>query len=184
VPDYDFKGPGVTRPHPRKNWINRDAHQTHFARSEQPRLATGPSRDLGGRSLVQLGAAAFGLVFLLVGIGGFIPGVTSNYDQLEFAGHDSQAELLGLFQVSILHNIVHLLFGVGLLAAASAALSKAYLIGGGVVYLGVAVFGFVVDKDSDANFLPLNDADNLLHVGLALAMILLGVAGTAAERRL
>ena len=53
-----------------------------------------------------------GIVFLLVGIAGFIPGVTTNlYDGLEFAGNDGTAELLGIFQVSVLHNIVHLLFG-------------------------------------------------------------------------
>jgi hypothetical protein len=45
------------------------------------------------------------------------------------------------------------------------------------------VYGFVVDQDSDANFLPTNDADNLLHIGLSLLMILLGLAGTAAEKR-
>ena len=39
----------------------------------------------------------------------FIPGVTTSYDQLELAGHESGAELLGIFQVSILHNVVHLL---------------------------------------------------------------------------
>ena len=181
--DYDFKGPGVNKPHPRKNWVNPDAHQVHFARSEQPRVAAGPRPERASRTLVQLAAAVFGLVFLLIGIGGFIPGVTSSYDQLELLGQDSQAELLGLFRVSILHNIVHLLFGVGLLAAASASLAKAYLIGGGVVYLAVAAYGFVVEEGSDANFLPLNDADNLLHVGLALAMILVGLVGSAAGRR-
>lgn len=46
------------------------------------------------------------------GVLGFIPGITTNYSQLTFAGHDSAALLLGIFQVSILHNIVHLLFGV------------------------------------------------------------------------
>ena len=59
-----------------------------------------------------------GAAFLLVGVAGFIPGITSNYDELKLAGTDSNAELLGLFRVSILHNLVHLAFGVGLIAAA------------------------------------------------------------------
>jgi len=124
-----------------------------------------------------------GLAFLLVGVGGFIPGITSNYDDLSLFGTDSNAELLGLFRVSVLHNIVHLLFAIGLLAAARASLSKIYLIGGGVGYLGVAAYGFIIDYQSDANFLPLNDADNFLHVGLSLAMIALGLVGLAVARR-
>ncbi|GAB3886930.1 hypothetical protein GCM10029964_052030 [Kibdelosporangium lantanae] len=58
------------------------------------------------------------VVFLLVGVAGFIPGLTTGYDQIGFAGHDSMAMLLGVFMVSILHNIVHLLFGVVGLASA------------------------------------------------------------------
>jgi hypothetical protein len=69
------------------------------------------------------------VVFLLVGIAGFIPGITTNYDQMTFAGHHSGAHLLGVFQVSILHNIVHLLFGVaGLAMARRADTARLYLI--------------------------------------------------------
>ena len=131
---------------------------------------------------MQVFAAMVGAAFLLVGIGGFIPGVTSNYDELEFAGPESGAKLLGLFEVSILHNIVHLLFAVGLLAAARYSWSRLYLLVGGVGYLGVVVYGVLVEHDSDANFLPINDADNMLHLVLALAMIALGVLGTRLAR--
>jgi len=124
-----------------------------------------------------------GLAFLLAGVGGFIPGVTSNYDELRLYGTDSNAELLGLFRVSVLHNIVHLLFGVGLLAAARASWSKLYLLGGGVAYLGVLAYGLVVDEASEANFLPHSDADNLLHVVLSLALLVLGLIGVAAAGR-
>jgi hypothetical protein len=127
-------------------------------------------------------AGGTGLLFLLAGIAGFIPGVTSNYDELKFSGPDSGAKLLGLFEVSILHNIVHLLFAVGLIAAARYSWSRLYLLGGGVVYLLVVVYGAVVERDSGANFLPLNTADNLLHLGLALAMIALGLLGIRLSR--
>ncbi len=79
------------------------------------------------------------------GIGGFIPGITSNYDELELAGPESDAKLLGLFEVSILHNIVHLLFAVGLIAAARYSWSRIYLLGGGIGYLGVVLYGALVD---------------------------------------
>ncbi|HSH61674.1 MAG TPA: DUF4383 domain-containing protein [Acidimicrobiales bacterium] len=145
--------------------------------------AAGGGSAAGGRSLLQIFSAVVGLAFLLAGVGGFIPGITSNYDDLSLFGTDSNAELLGLFRVSILHNIVHLLFAIGLLAAAKASLSKLYLIGGGVGYLGVFAYGLIVDQDSDANFLPLNDADNFLHLGLSLGMIVLGVVGVAVAKR-
>ena len=130
-----------------------------------------------GRSLLQKFAAVMGATFLLAGIGGFIPGVTTNYDELEFAGPESAAKLLGLFEVSILHNFVHLLFAVGLLAAARYSWSRLYLLGGGIGYLGVTVYGALVERESDANFLPINTADNFLHLGLSLAMIALGLIG-------
>jgi len=63
-------------------------------------------------SPIQKAAAAVGAVFLLVGILGFVPGITTGFGDMKFAGHESGAELLGIFQVSVLHNIVHLLFGV------------------------------------------------------------------------
>ncbi len=140
----------------------------------EPRAATEP-RASEGRSLMQTLAALVGATFLLVGIGGFIPGITSNYDELEFAGPESGAKLLGLFEVSVLHNIVHLLFAVGLLAAARYSWSRLYLIGGGVGYLGVVAYGALVDKEADANFLPINNADNILHLVLGLGMIAMGL---------
>ena len=122
-------------------------------------------------------------VFVLVGILGFIPGVTTNYDQLTFAGHESAALLLGVFAVSILHNLVHLAFGVvGFAMARSQTGARAYLIGGGAVYLVLWLYGLFVDRDSDLNFVPLNNADNWLHLGLGVGMIALGVVFGRPER--
>ncbi|MDB6427158.1 DUF4383 domain-containing protein [Curtobacterium sp. 20TX0008] len=128
-------------------------------------------------TLVQKGALLFGVVFLIVGVAGFIPGLTMDMGTMSFAGNSSMAMLLGLFQVSALHNIVHLLFGiVGILAARSAAGSRSYLLIGGIVYAVLFVFGlFVAGMAGAANFVPLNSADNVLHAFLAVAMIVLGV---------
>jgi len=126
---------------------------------------------------------AFGVVFLLVGILGFIPGITTHYGDMQFAGHTSNAKLLGIFQVSILHNIVHLLFGVaGLAAARNARTAATYLLGGGIVYAVVWLYGWFVDNTSSANFVPLNTADNWLHFILAVAMIALGAVALRALR--
>ncbi|GAA2664540.1 DUF4383 domain-containing protein [Nonomuraea recticatena] len=126
-------------------------------------------------SPVQLASLVVGAVFLLVGVLGFIPGVTSDYGDLRFAGHQSDALLLGVFQVSILHNIVHLLFGVaGILLARTWAGARNFLIGGGVIYLLLWLYGMVIDRDSAANFVPVNVADNWLHFVLGVGMIALG----------
>ncbi|SDD76462.1 DUF4383 domain-containing protein [Actinokineospora iranica] len=131
----------------------------------------------------QLIAAVVGAVFLLVGILGFIPGVTTDYDHLGFAGHESTAKLFGVFQVSILHNLVHIAFGVaGLALARTLAGARAFLIGGGIIYLLLWLYGLIIDHDSAANFVPLNTADNWLHLLLALGMIGLGVLATATHR--
>ncbi len=125
---------------------------------------------------LQKTALIVGIVFLLVGVAGFIPGLTTNIDTMQFAGHMSEAMLLGVFQVSILHNIVHLLFGVvGVVCAMRVAASRWYLIAGGVVYLVLWLYGLIVPGEHTANFVPLNDADNWLHLGLGVGMILLGV---------
>ncbi|MGW0159354.1 DUF4383 domain-containing protein [Mycobacterium sp. NPDC003323] len=127
------------------------------------------------RTLVQKAAIAVGVVFLLVGILGFIPGITAHYDQLTFAGHHSEAALLGIFNVSVLHNLVHLAFGIaGIALARTFNTARGYLIGGGAIYLVLFIYGLVIDQHSAMNFVPVNDADNWLHLGLALGMLGLG----------
>ena len=129
------------------------------------------------RTPVQKAALAVGAVFLAVGVLGFVPGITTHYDQLTFAGHHSDAALLGIFNVSVLHNLVHLAFGVaGVALARTFNGARSYLIGGGIVYLVLFIYGLLVDHDSSANFVPVNDADNWLHLGLAVAMIAVGAA--------
>jgi hypothetical protein len=131
------------------------------------------------RTHVQKAALVVGVVFLLVGVLGFVPGITTNYDTLSFASHHSDARLLGLFQVSVLHNIVHLLFGVaGLLLARTTAGARRYLIVGGIIYLVLFVYGLLVDDMSSANFIPVNTADDVLHLVLGLGMIALGAVLT------
>jgi hypothetical protein len=126
---------------------------------------------------LQKGASAVAAVFFLVGVLGFVPGVTTDYDTMTFAGTESEALLLGVFEVSVLHNIVHLLFGVvGFALARSWNGARAFLIGGGAVYLVLWVYGLAIDRESDANFVPVNEADNWLHLALGVGMVILGVA--------
>src|SRR5215212_9451126 len=117
------------------------------------------------RSLLQKAALAVGAVFLLVGVLGFVPGITTDYGDMSAAGHESMAKLLGVFQVSVLHNIVHILFGIaGLALSRSDQGARAYLIGGGAIYLVLWIYGLLVDQNSGANFVPVNSADDWLHL--------------------
>jgi hypothetical protein len=131
---------------------------------------------MNDRTPVQNVARLLGIVFLLVGILGFVPGVTTElYDGLDFAGDGSEAELLGIFQVSVLHNIVHLLFGVaGLALANTASGARTYLIGGGALYLVLWLLGLIGGLD----WVPSNTADDWLHLVLGVAMIGAGVVLT------
>jgi hypothetical protein len=131
---------------------------------------------MNDRTPVQNVARLVGIVFLLVGILGFVPGITTElYDGLDFAGEDSEAELLGIFQVSVLHNIIHLLFGVaGLALAGTASGARTYLIGGGALYLVLWLLGLIGGLD----WVPANTADNWLHLVLGIGMIGAGVVLT------
>ncbi|MEG9247860.1 DUF4383 domain-containing protein [Arthrobacter sp. Soc17.1.1.1] len=147
-------------------------------------MTTANTPHAGTRTNVQKAALAVGAVFLLVGILGFIPGITSDYDTMMFAGHESEAKLLGLFQVSILHNIVHLLFGAaGIAMARTISGARSYLLYGGIIYLVLWVYGLVIGEDSAGNFVPLNGADNWLHFLLGVGMIALALLLTRNHKR-
>ncbi len=78
--------------------------------------------------------------------------------------------------MSILHDIIHLLFGVaGIALARTANAARLFLVGGGGIYLVLWVYGLVIDQQSAANFIPVNTADNWLHFALGVGIIALGV---------
>ena len=128
------------------------------------------------RSTVQSAALLVGLLLFAVGVLGFVPGVTTHYGDLSFAGHDSGAKLFGIFQTSILHNVVHLLFGlIGIAMARSWEGARTFLIAGGTIYLVLFVYGLLAHGGSGWNFVPVNSADNVLHGALGVVMIALGL---------
>src|SRR3954462_2569605 len=141
----------------------------------------GRHSSVGGHmrnSPVQSLAALVGAVFLAVGVLGFIPGITTHYGDLSFAGDGSTAKLLGIFQVSILHNIVHVLFGLaGLALARTWDGARTFLIGGGIVYLVLWLLGIV----GGADWIPAISADDWLLFLLGIGMVGLGF-GTTRDR--
>jgi hypothetical protein len=117
---------------------------------------------------VQRVAQIFGVVFILLALVGFFYTGTSM----------ETTTLLGLFPVNLLHNIVHLVFGIwGLMAARTFASAKTYAQIGGVVYLLLAVLGFVAPDGF--GLVPLGGNDIWLHA--LLGIVLAGVGFTARE---
>lgn len=127
------------------------------------------------RSTVQSAALLVGILLFALGVLGFVPGITTHYGDLSFAGSDSGAKLFGIFQTSILHNVVHLAFGLaGIAMARSWEGARTFLIAGGTIFFVLFAYGLVAHGGSGWNFIPVNSADNLLHAALGVVMIALG----------
>jgi hypothetical protein len=127
------------------------------------------------RSSLQSLASWAGTAFLVLGIVGFVPGVTDHYEALKFAGRRSGAEVFGVFDTSILLNLVYVVLGIAAtLLARRRAWARAYLLGGGALLLALWVFGLAVGRGDKANFIPVDSADAWLHFGLGLVMVALG----------
>lgn len=89
--------------------------------------------------------------------------------------------MFGIFAVSVLPNTVHLAFGVaGLAMARVTSAARLFLLGGGAIYLALWLYGVIVPQDSAANFVPLNVADNWLHLALGAGRAFVAVSGPAA----
>ena len=127
------------------------------------------------RTNLQKAAMLFGVVFLIVTIAGFIPGLTTDYDRVWEIGGEG-GKLLGLFGVNWLENLAHLLFAVGGFAMASThERARTYFLGGGAIYLLLWIYGLIIDEQSNANLIGVNDASNWLHFVLALAFFGVGI---------
>ena len=84
---------------------------------------------LGCAVRIETFARIFGIVFLIVGVGGFIPGLTPPHDHPGLTVQAASGMELGLFPVNVLHNLVHIAFGIwlhALLAAVAAYFGFAY----------------------------------------------------------
>lgn len=110
---------------------------------------------MNNSTLVKILAA----VFLLIGILGFVPALTPD------------GNLLGIFSVDMMHNIIHILTGVlGFVFAGSA--PKTFLKGFGIVYLLVTVLGFAME--GMVMGMMMNGPDNLLHLAVTIVALVFG----------
>jgi hypothetical protein len=127
------------------------------------------------RTPVRAIAALVASALLLLGVLGFVPGITTHYGELHFAGRASHARLFDVFRVSILLDLVHVLSGLaGLALARTAAGARTFLVDGGAAYLGLWLLGAV----AAGGWIPLNAGDNWLHFAGGLAMLALAFVTT------
>lgn len=121
--------------------------------------------------MVKTMAVLFGIVFLVIGVLGFVPGVTTDH------------MLLGIFHVNAAHNVVHLLSGAVALfcGMSSISASRMYFRIFGVIYGLVAVMGFMVGDGMLLGLISNNTADTWLHVGISAVSLLLGFMPAPAE---
>lgn len=128
------------------------------------------------RVSVQRVAAFAGASFVVVGVLGFVPGITTHYGAMRFAGADSGAMLVGVFQISVLHNVIHLAVGVaGVVTAKTVGRARSFLVAGGAGALAVWLLGVV----GACSWLPADPADNWLH--FAAGALMLGLGAVAAR---
>ena len=127
------------------------------------------------KTLAQVYVMALGTVLVLVGIAGFL--VEPSFG----VGDSAERGTLILFDINGWHNVVHLLSGiVGLAMVGTAAKARLFAIGYGVVYVLVTILGFAVgDGGLLLSIIPINTADNLLHLAIAVTGIAVGLASPA-----
>ena len=113
-------------------------------------------------------ALIYGSVFLVIGVAGFIPGITAPHTHPEMAAQSGLGLLFGLFAVNLLHNIVHVLFGIwGIFAARSLGGARAYFKSVAIIYAILGVMGLIPGLRTTFGLIPLYSNDIWLHFLLA-----------------
>ncbi|SDI19654.1 protein of unknown function [Actinokineospora alba] len=131
--------------------------------------------EAAARGFAREAAFFLGLVFIALGLLGFVPATVTDHETMGFAGPERPGLLFGLFAVSVLHNLMHLGFGlIGVvMSRATATAARLFLVGGGGLLMLFGAYGLVVADGSAANFIPTNTADDVLHLTFGAMMLLL-----------
>ena len=113
-------------------------------------------------------ALIYGIVFLVIGIAGFVPGITTPHTHPDMTAQSGLGLLFGLFPVNLLHNIVHVLFGIwGVFAARSLGGARTYFKAVAVIYAILGVMGLIPGLRTTFGLIPLYSNDIWLHFLLA-----------------
>jgi hypothetical protein len=117
---------------------------------------------------IQTFARIYGIAFLVVGAGGFIPGLTPPHDHPNLTLEAGSGLELGLFPVNVLHNIVHIAFGAwGLAAARSFDAARLYARVVAIAYGLLTLMGLFPATNTTFGLVPIYGHDVWLHALLA-----------------
>jgi hypothetical protein len=128
-------------------------------------------------------ALVYGIVFLLVGIAGFVPGLVAPAPEApELTVDAGSGRLFGLFPINVLHNVVHLIFGIwGLTAYRTFSAARLYARSVAVIYAVFTVMGLIPLLNTTFGLVPLYGHDVWLHAVLAIVAAYFGWARVRAE---
>src|SRR5437879_6047973 len=130
--------------------------------------------DVGNRSTVQVAALVFGVIYLAVGILGFLPFLGGSFTM-------TTTTLLGLFNINLLHNLVHVVIGIaGLAAVTSLPNARRFCQVVGVVLLVLGALGVFVANP--LGLLYIGELDIPLHLDSGAVMAYFGFAATVSTR--
>ena len=125
-----------------------------------------------------------GAVLVIAGIIGFF--YSASFDTGVAEVQADRDAVLGILDVNGWHNLLHIALGALALAAASAPYAaRTYCLGVGLVYILLAIWGFLVVEDGFGDILgliPINNEDNVLHLILGLTGLAAGAATPAVGR--
>jgi hypothetical protein len=132
-------------------------------------MSKSPNRLLG---------VVFGVVYLLIGILGFVYTSGSTF----FATANSNL-LIGIFQINPFHNVAHLVIGAALLIAGLSNVRAAKAVNGtiGAAYLLLGIAGLFL-VNSSANIFAINAADNVLHFASAAVLLIVALGADKTVR--
>jgi hypothetical protein len=122
-------------------------------------------------------AVVVGVFLIVIGIIGFIPGITTNLGELTFAGPASGALVFNIFATSVLQNAVHILLGLAAFGAARGrASSTLYLLSMSMLFFAFWMYGLLFNGSFPGNIFPFNYPDYAFNVSMGFALMILAAA--------
>ncbi|MFN8513916.1 MAG: DUF4383 domain-containing protein [Thermomicrobiales bacterium] len=128
------------------------------------------------RAIIQKITIGFGAIYALVGVLGFIPGITQFSDR--YGAVPLEGTLLGIFAVNLIHNVAHLMLGGALIVggrSTGAVITTNRIMT--AVFIVLTIASFIAPLVEGVN---LNPPDTILHLASAL---LTGYLGFLADRQ-
>lgn len=123
-------------------------------------------------------ALIFGIVYLLVGIMGLIPGLLTA-PSTPVSVNVLNGDLLGIFPVNIIHTLVHLLIGIwGIMAYRSYDGARGFARAAGVIFIALFIFGLIPGLNTLFGLAPLNGADVWLHLVSGIVALYFGLTAS------